>query len=61
MFNVVYKVFGMDVFFHVKDTFLNYNDVCVFCVKLYYENEKVEFIRAYTKTNPAKGVLLLTR
>lgn len=60
MFNVVYKVFGMDSFIHVKDTFLSYNDVCAFCVKLYC-NEKVEFIRAYRANNPSKRVLLLTR
>lgn len=60
MFNVVYKVLGMNDFIHVKDTFLNYSDVCSFCVKL-YGDEKVEFIRAYRKNNPAKRVLLLTR
>ena len=60
MFSVFYKVFGMDSFIHVKDTFFSYSDVCAFCVKL-YGNEKVEFIRAYRTNNPAKRVLLLTR
>ena len=60
MFNVVYKVFGMECFLHVKDTFSTYSELCAFCVKL-YDNEKVEFIRAYRTNNPAKGVLLLTR
>lgn len=60
MFSVIYKVFGMENFLHVKDTFATYSDVCAFCVKL-YDNEKVEFIRAYRTNNPAKRVLLLTR
>lgn len=60
MFSVLYKVFGMESFLHVKDTFSSYPELCAFCVKL-YDDEKVEFIRAYRTNNPAKRVLLLTR